>query len=182
MAKCVHDLKELMEYLTNEKAALFGMSMGASIIYAYVKEFGCAGLDRVILGDMPPRLLDDDSPEHPWKWGLYRGKNSQSDLFANMARMFEDFEGYVLWHLEKCMPGAYGIEGLPAHFRQFVGTEQLPEEARAIFARGVVKGLDPLTTIAYAFSSIYEDYRDTLPAITVPAAVFYPNPGSIYQP
>lgn len=182
MAKCAQDLKELIEELQLDKVMLFGISLGTSVIYAYVKEYGCKYLDRVVLGDMPPRLLDDDSKEHPWKWGLYRGNNSKDDLLANTARMFEDFDAYVLWHAEKTMPAAYGIPGLPEGFRQALGTEMMPPEARALFAKGATAELDPLTTIAFAYSTIYEDYRDILPMIEVPAAVFYPNPGSIYVP
>jgi pimeloyl-ACP methyl ester carboxylesterase len=58
----------------------------------------------------------------------------------------------------------------------------LPPQGRALFAKGIAADLDPLTTIAFAYSTIYEDYRDILPRIDVPTAVFYPNPGSIYVP
>jgi len=182
MAGCARDLKELIEELQLGEVTLFGVSLGTSVIYAYARAYGCLHLDRVILGDMPPRLITDDSPEHPWKWGLYRGENTALDLLRNMGRMFEDFDGYVLWHLEQCMPAAYGITGLPEGFRQAIGTEALPAEARGLVAKGLCKDLDPLTTIAFAYSTIYEDYRFDLPKITVPAAVFYPNPGSIYRP
>jgi pimeloyl-ACP methyl ester carboxylesterase len=152
------------------------------VIYAYVREYGSTYLDRVMLGDMPPRLIADDSPEHPWKWGLYRGDNTGEDLLRNMGRMFENFDEYVLWHIEMCMPAAYGIEGLPSGFRQAIGTEMLPPEARDFFSKGLCRDMDPLAITAFAYSTIYEDYRDTLPLITVPAAVLYPNPGSIYVP
>jgi pimeloyl-ACP methyl ester carboxylesterase len=182
LASCAHDLRELIEALALKKVALFGLSLGASVIYAYVREFGCEYIDRIILADMPPRLLDDDSNERPWKWGLYRGNNSKDNLLKNLARMFDNFDEYVLWHTEQCMPSAYGIQGLPDFIRPAIGTEHMPEEARRYFANGFCRELNPLPTIALAFSSIYEDYRDVLPQITVPAAVFYPEPGSIYLP
>ncbi|MDR1068600.1 MAG: alpha/beta hydrolase [Clostridiales Family XIII bacterium] len=182
MAKCARDMKELIEELELENVALFGASLGTSVIYAYVRDYGCRYLDRVILADMPPRLIADDSPEHPWKWGLYRGDNTGENLLANMGRMFEDFDEYVLWHVEMCMPAAYKIAGLPDDFRQAIGTEALPPEARDLVSKGLCRDLDPLAITAFAYFTIYEDYRDVLPSITVPAAVFYPNPGSIYVP
>jgi pimeloyl-ACP methyl ester carboxylesterase len=182
LARCARDLKQLIETLALNKVTLFGLSLGASVIYSYVREFGCEHLDRVILADMPPRLLDDDSDEHPWKWGLYRGNNSKDNLLKNLARMFDNFDEYVLWHMEQCMPAAYDIRDLPDFIRPAIGTELMPEEARNYFAKGYCRELNALSTIALAFSSIYEDYRDVLPKIIVPAAVFYPVPGSIYLP
>jgi pimeloyl-ACP methyl ester carboxylesterase len=182
MRYCAMDLKELIEELQLTEVMLVGVSLGATVIYSYVREYGCKYLDRVVLGDMPPRLIEDASEETPWKWGIYRGKCAAEDLLRNMGWMFEDFYGYTLWHVEQCMPAAYGIKGLPPEFRQALGTEAMPAEARQVFAQGACANFDPLTMIAYAYSSIYEDYRDTLPLITVPAAVFYPRPGSIYLP
>ncbi|MDR0852095.1 MAG: alpha/beta hydrolase [Clostridiales Family XIII bacterium] len=182
MAHCAKDLRELIEELELDDVALFGASLGASVIYAYARDYGCLYLDRIILGDMPPRLIEDDSAEHPWKWGLYRGQNTGENLLENMGRMFDNFDEYVLWHIEMCMPAAYDIQGLPENFRRSIGSEMLPPEAREIFAKGLCRDMDPLTVIAYAYSTIYEDFRDALPLITVPTAVFYPNPGSIYVP
>lgn len=76
METLASDLEELMTGLSLENVTLLGWSMGAGVALTYVKLYGCSRLKQLILCDMTPKQLNDDS----WKLGLYQGKYSALDM------------------------------------------------------------------------------------------------------
>jgi pimeloyl-ACP methyl ester carboxylesterase len=178
MAKCARDVKELIEYLDLDRVSLFGMSLGASIIYAYARDYGCLYLDRVVIAEMPPKLISDSQ----WIYGMYRGKFTAEDALKNLAWMFDDFDGYTFWHTKQCLPEAYDIPNFPPELRSPYKLDLLPGPMVPTFAKGYCRDFRPYPDIALAYSTLYEDYHEDLAKITVPAAVMWGNPGSIYLP
>ena len=70
METLADDLNEIINGLSLKNVNLLGWSMGAGVIMTYVKKYGCGALKQVILCDMTPRQLNDES----WQLGLDRGR------------------------------------------------------------------------------------------------------------
>ncbi|QGU94565.1 alpha/beta fold hydrolase [Clostridium bovifaecis] len=93
LPRFAQDLKELIEHLNLKDVTLVGWSMGTSIIFDYVKQFGCANLYKLCLIDMAPKIITDET----WKYGLYDGfsyednLNTMVDLNANWHKFAEGF-------------------------------------------------------------------------------------------
>ena len=75
METLARDLNELITGLNLKNITLVGWSMGACAVLNYVKLFGCNALRQIVLCDMTPKLINDDS----WKLGLYKGQYTQHD-------------------------------------------------------------------------------------------------------
>ncbi|MCK8617189.1 alpha/beta hydrolase [Fructobacillus sp. M158] len=70
ISRLAADLAELFDLLDLNQILLIGHSMGASVIWAYLSLFGEEALDKVVLIDESPKLLNDSL----WDGGI-RGLN-----------------------------------------------------------------------------------------------------------
>lgn len=67
METLASDLNELIQGLSLSDVTLLGWSMGAGVAMTYIRDYGCSALKQVVLCDMTPKQLNDDT----WKLGLY---------------------------------------------------------------------------------------------------------------
>jgi len=92
------DVKSLIEYLNIDHITLLGYSLGAHVLFQYVRDYGCLYLKKAIILDMTPKILNDDE----WSCGLYQGnyknKNYQNDLIL-LKNDYNEFFGYFLKQL-----------------------------------------------------------------------------------
>ena len=65
--RMARDLHILLEHYGLEQAVVVGHSMGALTLWQYLRDFGCAGLSRVVFIDQSPKLLTDAG----WQRGIY---------------------------------------------------------------------------------------------------------------
>lgn len=179
------DAKNLMEYLGIDKYVLYGYSMGAAVVFSYVQQFGCGHLTKVMIGDMSPKLINEDG----WDLGLLQGHytremyNADLDIIRNDYRRFSVYltEQLLFKHDPKNEREPYtSAEEIEARIlakehnpliRQalYVGMVDLPEEKqKAVYEYWV--------TMASA------DFRPVLKTISVPTAIIYADPGSGYCP
>ncbi|MDE5910132.1 MAG: alpha/beta hydrolase [Lachnospiraceae bacterium] len=154
MKVLAEDLAWLIESLDLECPVLAGWSMGAATIFEYVKRFGCSNLKKIILIDMSPKIVNDDV----WKLGLCQGAYRIEDYFRDMTVQYENFEKF------------FDSNMLVSHT---MPAPDAPSKSRK-------KDYYTLTALWHAMCMA--DYRDMLPKIEVPTAVFYGDPGDKYSP
>lgn len=77
------DIRDLIDSLGLEDVILFGYSMGSHVVFSYLDQFSTGGLSAVIIGDMTPKLVNDEA----WKLGLYQGWYTQ-DLYEKDRHTF----------------------------------------------------------------------------------------------
>lgn len=178
------DAKALLEYLGIEDITMFGYSMGAAVIFSYVRQFGTAGISRVIIGDMSPKLIN----EGDWRLGLYQGWYTREMFEKDLQLIKTDYKRFALIVAEGLL-----FQNDPENVRDFSGTA---EDIRArilgkrndLIAQVLIQGMVDVNE-EHAKANYYywetmagADFRDVLPAINVPTVIMYADPGSGYSP
>ena len=153
------DLNELIQGLGLRDITLVGWSMGAAVAMDYVSAYGCDALRRVILCDMTPKQVNDDS----WDLGLYQGKYTEKDMRRETGKDF-----YALYK-------SFAIGAIPrlARIPGFLLKRPLKEKLAACDEKA-------LRTLSASMKQ--KDYRRSMEAFTVPVCYFYAVPGSLYSP
>jgi len=153
------DLNELILGLGLHDITLVGWSMGAGVAMDYMSAYGCDALRRVVLCDMTPKQVNDDS----WDLGLYQGKYTKEDMKRDAGKDF-----YALYK-------SFAIGAIPrlARIPGFLLKRPLKEKLAAC---------DEKTLKTLSASMKEKDYRQSMEAFTVPVYYFYAVPGSLYSP
>ena len=175
------DAKELIEYLKLEDVVLLGYSMGAAVLFAYVSLFGCNHVEKAIIGDMTPKLLNDDT----WDKGLYQGWYKKEHYEKDLALMDENYAEYFKYFMAQVI-----LPNTPETIRDFQNKPEWDELFTQI-AMQIGVTVDelinkPQSSIrvakSYLTSMAESDFREDLTKFTVPTAIIYADPGSIYDP
>lgn len=179
LKQSARDMHELIEYLKLDSVVVIGYSMGASVLFAYVEEYGCEYLEKTVIGDMTPKLLNDEN----WKLGLYQGWFTEEDAELDTAFLtVEETEARNYYFMEQLL-----LKHTPEEERRYINPLLNPDEYRK-FKKNMdtVPGMliyDEQHVIVnryYMKSMAESDFREVLPHITVPSLLVYPTPGSIY--
>ena len=93
------DAKAIMEHLGIDKYAIFGYSMGAAVVFSYIEQFGCGCLERVILGDMSPKLINEGG----WNLGLLQGHYTRGMYEADLDIIRNDYRRFSMYLTEQLM-------------------------------------------------------------------------------
>jgi pimeloyl-ACP methyl ester carboxylesterase len=179
LRRLARDLRELIEYLGLEGVSLVGWSMGAHVIFEYVRQYACRGIAKIVVIDMAPRLMK--APD--WTWGLsglFSGKTGdfghEDNLFM-LSVMLENWEKYSVVVAERILNKSLFNEKREFNHRvEFKGKEDLPwlyEEARRN---------TPHVIVALWISMSMQDYRPLLKDITVPCLLAYGCESNYYPP
>lgn len=153
------DLHELITGLNLSDVTLFGWSMGAATALTYVRDYGCDALSQLVLCDMTPKQLNDES----WKLGLYKGAYTADDAARSaQLSLLEIFKDFAV----KADPRIAKIPNIALN--PILG-KYLEE-----YDAGVLNDLSEAMKTA--------DLRDTADKITVPLTYFYAEPGSLFSP
>lgn len=168
--KYAQDLKELIEHFSLDDVILVGYSLGALTIFSYIQQFGCKYLDKVVLIDITPKLINDDT----WKNGLYRGQYSATDLENDLHTVQNNFMKFTSYFTYRNMT-KYDAEK-PYRNKATLASKVL---ARVLVGNSPQK--QKLTFDLWKnINSL--DYRETLKEFHVPVALFYADPGSLFAP
>ena len=144
VATYAQDLRALLEALGLEDAVLVGWSMGAFVIWDYVRQFGTEGLRGIVVVDQSP----SDYKWPDWPYG------------------FLDFEG--LCHV---MAGVQtDREALVRGFIPIMFKDG-PAEADVAWMVEEIMRMPASIASAIIFDQTAQDYRPVLPSVTVPALV-----------
>jgi len=181
LAQSAQDARELIDHLNLSDVVFLGYSMGAAVLFDYVRQYGCHKLARVMIGDMSPKLINDEN----WHHGLYQGWYTRGQYEKDLVTMENDYQEFNIFFTSQII-----FQQTAADKRNFqVGPDLLANiKARAGAAVATVEALLAVTheqiksNIKYWRSMCENDYRDVLPKITVPAALLYADPGSVYEP
>ena len=153
------DLNELIHKLGLKDIVLLGWSMGAGVAMNYMSVYGCDALRRVILCDMTPKQLNDDT----WDLGLYQGRYTKKDMEQDAGKDF-----YTLYK-------SFAVAAIP----------KLAKVPGFLLNRPLKKQLslcDEKTLRSLSVSMKEKDYRQSIEQITVPVFYFYAEPGSLFSP
>lgn len=178
------DARDLLEYLGLENVTMFGYSMGAAVIFSYVRQFGTERLSKVILGDMSPKLIN----EGDWKLGLYQGWYTR-EMFENDLEVIRtDYKRFALIVAEELL-----FRNNPENIRDFTGTSdqiraRILAKRNDLIAQVLIQGMVDISE-EHARANYYywetmagSDFRDVLPKIDVQTLIMYADPGSGYCP
>ncbi|MFJ5770061.1 alpha/beta fold hydrolase [Psychrobacillus sp. NPDC093180] len=152
------DLEELMEDLKVQNVTLVGHSMGVSIVFEYVKQFGVQRLKSVSIFDMTPKLVN----EGDWNLGLYHGKYTREDSLNDLSVINEDFREFAKPFFKITVPYL---------------TDDLMSEQLSIVINNNTSHILSAMWHAMAVS----DFRDVLPNITVPTQIVYGEKSTLYS-
>lgn len=179
------DGKALMEYLNISKYILFGYSMGAAVVFSYVQQFGCDNLEKVIIGDMSPKLINEDG----WNLGLLQGHYTREMYEEDLNIIRSDYRRFSLYLTEQLMfkhePGEdrepYSNAGeIEA---RILSKEHNPLIRQALYTGMVELPLEKQKAVhSYWITMASADFRAMLKEISVPTAIIYADPGSGYCP
>jgi non-heme chloroperoxidase len=179
LKRLADDLKELIDYLELGVVSLVGWSMGAHVIFEYIKNFSCEGIEKIIIIDMTPRLMKSDD----WKYGLpgvfsrKPGDFGHEDNLFMLSAMLENWGIYSRIVAERILNKSLYNEKMEFNYQaDFKGKEDLPwlyDEARKN---------TPHVIIALWISMSLQDYRPILKEITVPCLITYGLESNYYPP
>jgi len=157
------DLKTIIQKLNLKKPVAVGHSMGASVIFEYIKVYGDQDFSGVSLIDMTPKFVCSGD----WKLGLGGALNYELSLFL-LSQLFtnaqENVEASIImgYHRDK------RLEDLDK------------KEVETLSQMSLSTSL--LATAAFFVSMCLNDYRDMLPKIKVPVLLAYGGGSQLFPP
>lgn len=174
------DLHELIEHIGEKQVTVAGYSMGAAVVFAYIRQYGCEYLERIVIGDMSPKVVNDDE----WKLGLYQGWYTWEDVEKDTGDLSpEEAEARNLYFMQQLL-----LPHTPKEVRRCIRQEEDPDGYAALKARlhaenglTLYSGSQIQTNRYYTRSMGESDFRVDLANISVPVLLVYAVPGSLYH-
>ena len=181
--RLARDLRELIVHLNLPRVSLVGWSLGAHVMFEYIKHYGTATLKRLCLIDMTPRLLksENDKDADCWRHGL-RGLNGRfgdfdyKDNVLTMAAMAaSDWNRFAKASVERqydrslSTPNGFDYE---ANFKGKAEMAWLYEQA--------LRNKTWVIVTLWASMSV-QDYRHLLSMIDVPVLITYGEGSQYYD-
>ncbi len=163
------DLREFIEYLSLQDVILVGYSMGSFTIFNYVQQFGCEYVKKIVLVDITPKMINDDT----WSNGVYRGEYRKPELENDLLTMTKDFMKFASYFTYRNMTK---YSGKPYRTKASFLSK--------ILAKLLIGNSPKKKKLTYdLWKNIATlDHRETLKNFQVPTAVFYADPGSLFTP
>lgn len=151
------DLKELIEYLKLEDVNLVGWSMGASVIFEYIRRFGLDKLSKICIIDKSPKVINDNT----WNLGLYHGDYTLEDSIKDLNLMKSDWMKF----------GEKFIRNMAPYFN---------EDQMEISMEKLINN-SPKVMYSMWKSMIGKDYRNILEKITIPTLIIFGEKSTLYS-
>lgn len=162
--RLARDLQNLLDHFGIEQAGFVGHSMGALILWQYLRDFGTQRVSKLCFIDQSPKLMTDDS----WQLGVY-GDFDRNRSDALIASLNDDFAEAVLKLI------AFGLN-------EKARNDYLADVPAWQKTRKVFRSLTPGPLIACWKSLTEADYRDVLESIDVPTLLIYGTKSNFYVP
>lgn len=151
------DLKELITNLDLEKPILIGWSMGAMVIFEYIKQFGTKDIEKIGILDMTPKLVNDMN----WTLGLDHGIFIEEDQEDAVTLICESWMDFAKSFIKKALP--------------YLDEESL----EAIYEDSETN--TPFVMAALWHSMGVNDYRCTINEIDIPTLIIYGGKSTLYS-
>jgi non-heme chloroperoxidase len=179
MKRLAKDIKQLLEHLKITRPSFIGWSMGAHVIFEYIKNYSCAEIEKIIIIDMTPKLLKSAD----WSFGLpgiisgKQGDFSHEDNLYMLSVMLDNWESYSKAVAQRILNKSLYNEKMEFNAAaDFKGKEDLPwlyEQERNNKAYVIA---------AFWIAMAIQDYRPLLKNITVPCLLAYGKESNYYPP
>jgi non-heme chloroperoxidase len=177
LTRLAKDLKELLNYLKITRASFVGWSMGAHVIFEFIKNYSCQEIENIIIIDMAPKLLKSED----WNFGLpgvfsrKQGDFGHEDNLYLLSVMLDNWEAYSKVVAQRILNKSLYNEKMEFNTAEnFKGKDDLPwlyEEARKNKAWVIA---------AFWISMAMQDYRPLLKSINVPCLITYGDESNYY--
>ena len=151
------DLYELLTHLKLTDVTVVGWSMGGSVIFEYISKYGCENLERIVLVDTGPKLVNT----HDWKLGLYNGIYDEEDAKVALDLMMESWSGYSENFMKNMAPN-------------------LDEKQLRIAVASMEENV-PKHMISMWKDLVSKDYRNILEEISVPTMIIMGGKSNLYS-
>lgn len=178
------DVRALIESLNLHDVVLYGYSMGAAVTFSYVAQYGTDRLSKIILGDMSPKLINEDG----WTLGLYQGRYTREMYGEDLTLLRTDYKRFALRVAEGLLfsdSASYICRPLESEDKM---RAHILERRNDAIAQILLQGMVDITKEHMAANYHYwstmagADFRNVLPLIDVPVMILYADPGSGYHP
>ena len=179
LTRLAEDLKELLIELNISKASLVGWSMGAHVIFEYIKNHSCRNIDKIVIIDMAPRLMKTGD----WSYGLpgifsrKPGNFGHEDNLYLLTIMINDWKAYSKVVAQRILNKSLFNDKMEFNAAaDFRGKDDLPwlyEETEK--NKGCV-------IAAFWISMATQDYRSVLKDIQAPCLLTYGAESNYYPP
>ena len=151
LGQAARDARSLIDYLDLDRVTVVGWSMGTSLIFHYLDQFGGEKLKNAVFVDMTPHLIIEDG----WEHGLF-GTLDYPAAYALERDILED----RLTVEEAFIPGCFRSGEAP------------DEETKEWWIRESM--LTPTSAmVAFWTSMVAHDWRELVPSISVPILLCY---------
>ena len=151
LRQAARDARSLIDHLGLDRVTVVGWSMGTSLIFHYLDQFGGEKLKNAVFVDMTPHLITEGG----WEHGLF-GTLDYPAAYALERDILED----RLTVEEAFIPGC------------FKSGEAPDEETKEWWIRESM--LTPTSAmVAFWTSMVAHDWRELLPRISVPVLLCY---------
>lgn len=154
------DLKELIDFLALKDVTLVGWSMGTSIIFDYINQFGCENLYNLCLIDMTPKVVTDSN----WNYKSYGNFNCESN-FNKIVSMSDNWIKFCKYFI-------------PALFAKLGCTD----EEVLNWTINEARKSNPNVMIRMWISMSSKNYLPVLKKISIPTLITYGEESIFYPP
>ncbi|HPC86391.1 MAG TPA: alpha/beta hydrolase [Smithellaceae bacterium] len=179
LKRLADDLKQLLAELHVSKASLVGWSMGAHVIFEYVKNYSCDSINKIVIIDMSPKLMKSDD----WSYGMTGvtsrrpGDFSHEDNLFLLSVMLRDWDAYSRVVAQRILNKSLYNEKMEFNAdADFKGKDDLPwlyEQVRQNKASVIA---------AFWIAMVTQDYRSVLKDLAVPCLLAYGTESNYYPP
>ena len=160
MPRFAQDVHELIDYLELKDVTLLGWSMGAEIIFEYVKQYGCDNLAKIVSVDMSAKIMAE--ADEGWPHAVF-GKYDRADTLAQLDAIATEWKGVA--------------EGfVPVMFSDGPCQEEIP------WVLSETMKNTPHVMSAMWVAIMINDYRKVVETISVPTLITYGTRTSLYSP
>ncbi|MCY6484392.1 alpha/beta hydrolase [Clostridium aestuarii] len=156
MKRCAEDLEQLMDKLDLEDVTLIAWSMGALVLFEYIKRFGCRRIDKTVIIDMTPKFISDEE----WKLGIYDGKLTHEENLKIMSELCCDWKGFV------------------ERFTKDIASNLDERQIKAIIKGSMAN--EPYVLLSMWVAMANSDYREVISKINVPTLILYGEKSTLY--
>lgn len=184
ISQAAKDVRELIWHLDLKECILVGYSMGSHVAFSYIEQFGCDNISKLIILDMTPKLINDNS----WSLGLYQGHYTKERALFDLEMMKTDYiKGFNQYFFHQAAMIHYRNE-----VRDYVFTKKMKEDIEEYAKWYNIPGLNAnmlmhvppenwLLYRTYWEDMCKQDFRSLLKNIDIPVGILYASPGSLYD-
>lgn len=183
--RSARDLRILMDLLGLTNVALVAYSMGGAVAFSYIEQFGRERLERLVLADTTPKMIN----ENGWHLGLWQGRYTRDDYERDLKTIVDN---PMLFHLSfyaraatksffNCVPNNFPAYDDVVQWLECVAeiTKIRVSMVKRIFSFNLSEKKKKVER-RYWETMTGGDWRHVLKSIEIPTLCLYADPGSFY--